>query len=255
MSDAEEKKALVIVPTYNEIDNVERMIDTVLALPRRMDILIVDDGSPDGTGAAVKRRFGSNERVFLIEREGKQGLGTAYIVGFKFALEKGYPYIMEMDCDFSHNPNDLPRLLDAAANYDLVIGSRYIQGVNVVNWPLSRLLLSVAASYYTRLITGMPIRDTTAGFKCYRRVVLESIDLDAVGSNGYSFQIEMHYKTWKKRFRIKEIPITFIDRADGVSKMGRSIVREAMYVVWHLRFPWLFPGKRKRAPKAGASES
>jgi len=241
-------KALVIIPTYNEIDNVVSMINTVLALPRPIDVLIVDDSSPDGTGRAVKETFESNEHVSLIEREGKMGLGTAYVRGFKFAIEKGYEFIMEMDCDFSHNPNDLVRLLDTAASYDLVIGSRYIQGVNVVNWPLRRLLLSLGASLYTRLITGMPIKDPTAGFKCYRRVVLETIDLDDIDSNGYSFQIEMHHKAWKKRFRVKEIPITFTDRVDGVSKMGKDIVREAMRVVWKLRFPWLFPKKRKASP-------
>jgi len=229
-------KAIVIIPTYNEIDNIERMINTVLNLARPIDVLIVDDGSPDGTGKFVKDNFGSNNRVHLIERSGKLGLGTAYVAGFKYVLDRDYEYIMEMDCDFSHNPQDLVRFVDTIKDYDLVIGSRYIQGVNVVNWPLRRLILSMGASLYTRLITGMPIKDTTAGFKCFRRVVLETIDLESIHSNGYSFQIEMHYKTWLANFRIKEIPITFTDRIDGVSKMGKNIVKEAMLMVWKLRY-------------------
>lgn len=232
----QDHKAIVIIPTYNEIDNIERMINTVLNLSKPIDILIVDDGSPDGTGHLVKDKFGTNSRVHLVERSGKLGLGTAYVTGFKYVLEKGYDYIMEMDCDFSHNPQDLVRFVDAIKDYDLVIGSRYIQGVNVVNWPLRRLILSMGASLYTRLITGMPIKDTTSGFKCFRRVVLETIDLESIHSNGYSFQIEMHYKTWLSNFRIKEIPITFTDRIDGVSKMGQHIVKEAMIMVWKLRY-------------------
>jgi len=241
-----DKKALVVIPTYNEIDNVGKMIRTILALPRTIDVLIVDDHSPDGTAEAVKQSFGGDGRVSLLEREGKQGLGTAYVAGFKFALTHDYDFIMEMDCDFSHNPRDLVQLLDAATEYDLVIGSRYIQGVNVINWPLKRLLLSLCASLYTRCITGMPLKDPTSGFKCYRRVVLEALDLDAIRSNGYSFQIETHYRTWQKRFRIKEIPIVFTDRVDGISKMGKEIVREAMFMVWTLRFPWLGHLKRSR---------
>jgi dolichol-phosphate mannosyltransferase len=244
-SPQQEKKALVVIPTYNEIDNVERMIRTVLGLPRAIDVLIVDDNSPDGTAEAVKRSFGDNDRVSLLEREGKQGLGTAYVAGFKFALERDYAYVLEMDCDFSHNPHDLVKLLDAAGSYDLAVGSRYIRGVNVVNWPLNRLLLSLCASLYTRVITGLPLKDPTSGFKCYRRAVLEAIDLDTIRSNGYSFQIEMHYRTWQKHFRIKEVPIVFTERVDGVSKMGKEIVREAIYIVWTLRFPWLAKGRAK----------
>lgn len=235
-----DKKSIVIIPTYNEIDNIEKMINTVLSLPKRIDILIVDDGSPDGTGILVKEKFNDSDRVFLIERSGKLGLGTAYVTGFEFCLEKEYEFIMEMDCDFSHNPKDLVRLLHEVEHYDLVIGSRYIQGVNVVNWPLRRLILSMGASLYTRIVTGMPIKDATSGFKCFRKVVLENIDLKSIHSNGYSFQIEMHYKAWKKRFRIKEMPITFTDRIDGVSKMGGHIVREAILMVWKLRFPKIF---------------
>lgn len=241
---ARSEKALVIIPTYNEIENVSKMIETVLALPEQPDVLIVDDNSPDGTGAQVKEIAKIRDKIHLIERSGKLGLGTAYIEGFKFALKNGYGLIIEMDCDFSHDPKDISRLLKEIENYDLVIGSRYIQGVNVVNWPLKRLLLSIGASFYTRIITGMPLKDATSGFKCFRRKVIESIDLDNIHSNGYSFQIEMHFKTWKKKFRIKEMPIIFTDRIDGHSKMGKAIVREAVLMVWKLRFPFL-QGKKK----------
>ncbi|PID27200.1 MAG: dolichyl-phosphate beta-D-mannosyltransferase [Candidatus Cloacimonadota bacterium] len=234
------EKSIVIIPTYNEIDNIEKMIQKVLSLKSKIDILIIDDNSPDGTGQFVEDNYNNENRVHLVRREGKLGLGTAYVTGFKYALERGYDYIMEMDCDFSHNPDDLEKLLEEIKDYDLVIGSRYIQGVNVINWPLSRLLLSIGASIYTRLVTGMPIRDTTSGFKCFRKVVLESIDLDSIRSNGYGFQIEMHYKTWLKKFRIKEHSITFTDRVDGVSKMDGNIVKEAIFMVWKLRFPKLF---------------
>ncbi len=242
-ADARSEKTLVIIPTYNEIENVSRMIEAVLSLPEKPDILIVDDNSPDGTGTLVKEITGKNNKVHLIGRSGKLGLGTAYIEGFRFALKNGYDYIIEMDCDFSHDPKDISRLLSEIKDYDLVIGSRYIQGVNVVNWPLKRLLLSIGASFYTRIITGMPLRDATSGFKCFRRNVIESIDLGKIHSNGYSFQIEMHFKTWKKKFRIKEIPIIFTDRIDGHSKMGKAIVREAVLMVWKLRFPFLFSKK------------
>jgi len=242
-TDAGSEKALVIIPTYNEIENVEKMIGTVTGLPESPDILVVDDNSPDGTGGKVKEIAAKNKNVHLIERAGKLGLGTAYIEGFRFALENDYDLIIEMDCDFSHDPKDISRLLKEIANYDLVIGSRYIQGVNVVNWPLKRLLLSIGASFYTRIITGMPLKDATSGFKCFRRKVIESIDLNNIHSNGYSFQIEMHFRTWKKDFRIKEMPIIFTDRVDGHSKMGKAIVREAILMVWKLRFPFLF-GKK-----------
>ncbi|MBU4487109.1 MAG: polyprenol monophosphomannose synthase [Candidatus Delongbacteria bacterium] len=219
------------------------MIETVLSLPECPDILIVDDNSPDGTGLKAKEILETKEKVHLIERSGKLGLGTAYIEGFKFALKNGYDYIIEMDCDFSHDPKDISRLLKEIENYDLVIGSRYVQGVNVVNWPLKRLLLSIGASLYTRIITGMPLKDATSGFKCFRKKVIEAIDLDKIHSNGYSFQIEMHYKTWKNKFRIKEMPIIFTDRIDGHSKMGKAIVREAVFMVWKLRFPFLIKNK------------
>jgi len=242
-TDAKSKNTLVIIPTYNEIENVSRMIDTVLALPEQPDILIVDDNSPDGTGAEVKKITVENKKVNLLQRSGKLGLGTAYIEGFKFALKNGYDYIIEMDCDFSHDPKDISRLLKEIDNFDLVIGSRYIQGVNVVNWPLKRLILSMGASLYTRIITGMPLKDATSGFKCFRKEVIQSIDLEKIHSNGYSFQIEMHYKTWRKKFRIKEMPIVFTDRIDGHSKMGKAIVREAIFMVWKLRFPFLIKNK------------
>jgi dolichol-phosphate mannosyltransferase len=243
VQDAGSEKALVIIPTYNEIENVERMIAVVTDLPESPDILIVDDNSPDGTGKKVREIALTNKNVRLIERSGKLGLGTAYIEGFKFALNGGYDLILEMDCDFSHDPKDISRLLKEIRDFDLVIGSRYIQGVNVVNWPLKRLLLSIGASFYTRIITGMPLKDATSGFKCFRRKVIESIDLDNIHSNGYSFQIEMHFRTWKKDFRIKEMPIIFTDRIDGHSKMGKAIVREAILMVWKLRFPFFF-GKK-----------
>lgn len=234
------KNSLVIIPTYNEIENVGRMIDTVLDLDKNIHILIVDDNSPDKTGDFVNERYEKDDRVNIIERAGKLGLGTAYIEGFKFALEKKYDYIIEMDCDFSHDPKDVLRLLKEAEENDLVIGSRYIQGVNVVNWPLRRLILSMGASLYTRIITGMPVKDATSGFKCFNRKVIEAIELEKIHSNGYSFQIEMHFRTWKKGFRIKEIPIIFTDRIDGISKMGKHIVKEAIFMVWKLRFPKLF---------------
>ncbi len=231
------------------------MIETVMGLEKEIDILIVDDNSPDGTADVVQEKMEEYpNRVFLKKRKGKLGLGTAYIEGFKYALSKDYEYIMEMDCDFSHNPQNLVSFLETIAHYDLVIGSRYIQGVNVVNWPLSRLILSLGASLYTRIITGMPIKDPTAGFKCFRRVVLETIDLDAIRSNGYSFQIEMHYNAFKNKFRIKEIPIIFTDRIDGVSKMNSSIVKEAIFMVWKLRFPWLASKKKKKTNKKVTKE-
>ncbi|MDA3838853.1 MAG: polyprenol monophosphomannose synthase [Candidatus Delongbacteria bacterium] len=240
-----QNEILVIIPTYNEIENVEKMINTVLNLDNKIDILIVDDNSPDKTGEFVKAEYSKEKRVNLIERAGKLGLGTAYIEGFKFALEQNYEFIIEMDCDFSHNPKDILRLLEAVEGNDLVIGSRYIQGVNVVNWPLRRLILSMGASLYTRIITGMPIKDATSGFKCFKRKVIEAIKLDEIHSNGYSFQIEMHYRSWEKGFKIKEIPIVFTDRIDGISKMGKHIVKEAIFMVWKLRFPKLF-GKTKK---------
>ena len=229
-------KALVIIPTYNEIENIERMLRTVLSLREDLDILIMDDGSPDGTGNVVKGMQLEDPRIHLIERPGKMGLGSAYVTGFKFALKEGYDFILEMDADFSHNPQDILRLLEAAQKHDLVIGSRYCQGVNIINWPIKRLLISYFASKYVRLITGMPIKDPTGGFKCFNRKVLEAIDLSKILSDGYAFQIEMNFRAWSKGFRVKEIPIVFTERLNGVSKMSRHIVWEAAWMVWHLQF-------------------
>ena len=229
-------KALVIVPTYNERENIDRLIDAVFAnnIPE-LDILIVDDNSPDGTGEMVRDLGLKDPRIRLLSREKKMGLGTAYVAGFKYALEHGYDYIIEMDADFSHDPKELPNLIKAAGEYDLVMGSRYVNGVNVINWPLSRLLLSMGASLYTRIITGLPLHDCTSGFKCFNRRVLENIDLDRVESDGYSFQIEMSYKAWKKGFTLGEIPIIFLDRRAGISKMSKRILREAIWMVWKLK--------------------
>jgi dolichol-phosphate mannosyltransferase len=234
------KRCLVIIPTYNEADNLPRLLPTVLSLGDHFNILIVDDGSPDGTGKMVKEMQKTEPRIHLIERPGKMGLGTAYVAGFKYAIANGFDFVFEMDADFSHDPNELPRMLEKAENCDLVIGSRYIQGVNVVNWPMKRLLLSYFANVYTRVITGMPVRDATGGFKCFRRQVLESIDLDLIHSNGYSFQIEMNFKTWRQGYRICEIPIVFVDRRIGVSKMSKHIVYEAVWMVWRLKIRSLF---------------
>jgi len=230
------QRALVVMPTYNETENISRIIPEVLRQSPQIDILVVDDNSPDGTAQQVEELQKKNgNRIYLIKRPEKMGLGTAYVAGFKFALEKDYDFVFEMDADLSHDPNVLPRFLEAIQNADLVLGSRYVTGVNVINWPLRRLLLSYGASFYTRLITGMPVKDPTGGFKCFRRKVLETIDLDKIHSNGYSFQIEMSFRAWRKGFRIKEIPIVFTDRVDGKSKMSPQIVREAIWVVWKLK--------------------
>ncbi len=234
------KKAIVIIPTYNEMMNIEKMIHTVIELYPNIHVLVVDDNSPDGTGDFVKAKSKDDERIHVLQREGKMGLGTAYVAGFRYILERDYDYALQMDADFSHDPKDIGNLLKAIEENDLVIGSRYIQGVNVINWPMSRLLLSYFASIYTRVITGMPVMDATGGFKCFRREVLEKIDLDKIKANGYSFQIEMNFKTYKLGFRIKEMPIVFTDRVDGVSKMSKKIVREAVTMVWKLRFRAIF---------------
>ncbi len=228
-------KSLVIIPTYNEKENLEKIVREILKTDDSLNILVVDDNSPDGTGAIADRIASNNNKVFVLHRAGKMGLGQAYIAGFKHALEKGYDYIFEMDADFSHDPKYLPDFLSKIKEADLVIGSRYINGVNVINWPMSRLLLSYYANIYARWVTGLPLKDSTGGFKCYRRRVLESIDLDQVRSNGYSFQIEMSFRAWKKGFKIKEIPIIFVDRREGKSKMSQKIVREAVWMVWRLR--------------------
>jgi dolichol-phosphate mannosyltransferase len=235
-------RALVIVPTYNERENIGRLIESTLAQDARIDMLIVDDGSPDGTGALVDEIVAVNSRVHALHRPRKMGLGTAYIAGFKWALERDYEYMLEMDADFSHDPAHLPQFLEAVKEADLVLGSRYQHGrVTVVNWPISRLILSYSANAYARAITGLPLWDATGGFKCFRRVVLESINLDDVRSNGYAFQIEMSFRAWKRRFRLKEIRIVFVDRTEGTSKMSKSIVREAVWMVWRLRW-WAFRG-------------
>jgi len=227
--------ALVIIPTYNEIENIYEIIPAVLEQDERLELLIVDDNSPDGTSAAVEEIQKHENRVHLIKRAGKMGLGSAYLTGFKFGLDMGYEYIFEMDADFSHDPAMLPVLLKRAEENDLVIGSRYVHGINVVNWPLSRLILSWGASKYVRIITGMKVKDPTGGFKCFHRRVLESINFDEVLSDGYSFQVEMNYRTWCKKFRIEEVPIVFTDRREGQSKMSKKIIREAIFMVWKLK--------------------
>lgn len=229
------KRALVIFPTYNEKENIENIVSQVLEVDPRISVLIVDDNSPDGTGDIVDRMAAENDRIFVEHRAGKLGLGTAYIHGFKWAIDKKFDYIFEMDADFSHNPIYLKDFLVAIKEYDLVLGSRYIRGVNVVNWPMSRLLLSYFANVYSRLVTGLPVRDATGGFKCFRREVLEAIELDKVKSNGYTFQIEMTMRAKVRGFSIKEIPIIFADRELGTSKMSKKIVREAIWMVWWLR--------------------
>lgn len=239
--------SVIIIPTYNEKENIEKMIRVLMALEHSFDVLVVDDGSPDGTAAIVKRLMSEfDDRVFIIERSGKLGLGTAYITGFKWALKQGYEFIFEMDADFSHNPDDVPLLYEACAKdgYDLSIGSRYVTGVNVVNWPMGRVLMSYFASKYVRFVTGLPVYDTTAGFNCYRRSVLETIDLDSIRFKGYAFQIEMKFTTYKCGFKIKEVPVIFVNRVLGESKMSGGIFSEALFGViklkwgsWFRRYP------------------
>jgi dolichol-phosphate mannosyltransferase len=241
-SEPARERALVIVPTYNERENIRRLVDAVLRQDGRIEMLIVDDGSPDGTGQIVAELERADARVHLLERPRKMGLGTAYIAGFRWALERDYQYVLEMDADFSHDPAHLPQFLRAIQDADLVLGSRYQQGrVTVVNWPIGRLLLSYAANLYARGVTGLPVWDATGGFKCFRRTVLEAIDFAHVRSNGYAFQIEMSFRAWKRSFRIVEIPIVFVDRTEGTSKMSKSIVREAIWMVWRLRW-WAIRG-------------
>ena len=234
--------ALVIIPTYNEIENISKMLDTVMNLNEGFDVLIVDDGSPDGTAQVVREKMDAfGGRIHLEERTGKLGLGTAYIHGFKWALVRGYEYIFEMDCDFSHDPNDLARLKKACEEgADLSIGSRYVKGVNVVNWPMSRVLLSYFASVYVRFITGMPIQDATAGFKCYKRATLEGINFDKIHFVGYAFQIEMKFKVWQRKMSIVEVPVIFTDRTEGQSKMSSGIIKEAIFGVIKLKLWSLF---------------
>lgn len=231
--------SIVIIPTYNEKENIEKIIRAVFGLEKQFDILVIDDGSPDGTATIVKRLISDEfgERLNIVERSGKLGLGTAYIAGFKWALERNYEYVFEMDADFSHNPNDLPRLYAACHDEggDVSVGSRYITGVNVVNWPMSRVLMSYFASKYVRFVTGIPVHDTTAGFVCYKRQVLESIDLDNIRFKGYAFQIEMKYTAYKKGFKVKEVPVIFVNRREGTSKMSGGIFSEALFGVIRLR--------------------
>jgi len=231
------ERALVIVPTYNERENIARLIENVLAQDPRLDMLIVDDGSPDGTADIVDGIIARTGRVNILRRPRKMGLGTAYVAGFRWALERGYDFVFEMDADFSHDPQQLPEFLAAIQSADLVLGSRYRDGkVSVINWPIARLILSYFANVYARRVTGLQVWDATGGFKCFRRSVLEAIDLNKVRSNGYAFQIEMSYRALKRGFKIVEIPIVFVDRTEGTSKMSKTIVREAVWMVWRLRW-------------------
>lgn len=235
-------KNLVVIPTYNECENIRDIIKVTRVISPLFDVLVVDDGSPDGTAKIVKEEMEKTpDRVYLIEREGKLGLGTAYITGFKWALEKGYDYICEMDADFSHDPNDLVRLHAACVDgADVAIGSRYVTGVNVVNWPMGRVLMSYFASFYVRIITGMPFRDSTAGFKCYSRKVFDKLDLNKIHFIGYAFQIEMKFNAWKHGFKIVEVPIIFTDRTKGTSKMSKGIFKEAVFGVLQMKIKSLF---------------
>ena len=236
-----DKRGLVITPTFNERENIERLVPAILATDPRLDILIVDDASPDGTGELADRLAAADPRVHVLHRPGKRGLGTAYLAGFRWGLEHGYEWLFQMDADFSHDPAHLPQFLEALQRHDVVLGSRYLRGrVTVVNWPIARLLLSYFANVYARWVTGLPVADATGGFKAFRRDVLASIELDRVESGGYAFQIEMTLRAWKKGFRIVEVPIVFVDRTTGESKMSKRIIREAVWKVWKLRFLALF---------------
>jgi dolichol-phosphate mannosyltransferase len=238
-------KTLVIVPTYNERDNLPTLADRLLKLPVAVDLLVVDDNSPDGTGKLADELATRHPSIHVLHREKKEGLGRAYCAGFAWALENGYDFIMEMDGDFSHNPDDIPKFLEAIRDADLVLGSRYCNGIRVINWPLRRLMLSKSAALYVRIITGMPFTDPTGGYKCFRRATLEACDLNQVRSNGYSFQIEMTHKVWRQGMRVAEVPIIFTDRFRGTSKMSRNIVREALLMVWRL----LFQNGLRRRPR------
>ena len=237
---------LIVVPTYNERENLSRLAQRLLTLPARVDLLVVDDGSPDGTGKLADELAGKHPEIHVLHRTGKNGLGRAYIAGFKWALERGYEFIFEMDGDFSHNPDDVPVFLEAARNADLVLGSRYVDGIRVINWPLKRLMLSRCAGKYVKLVTGMPFTDPTGGYKCFRRRALQAINLDGIRSNGYSFQIEMTHKLWRRGFKIVEVPIIFTERTVGRSKMAGHIVSEAFWMVWRL----LLQNGLRRSPRA-----
>lgn len=236
-----EERGLVIIPTYNERDNLPRLLPMVLQQDRRLEVLIIDDASPDGSGAMADQIARENPRVHVLHRAGKLGLGTAYIAGFRWGIERGYHWLFEMDADFSHDPTHLPQFIQALAEHDVVLGSRYLEGrVTVINWPIGRLLLSYYANVYARTVTGLPVADSTSGFKAFRRQVLEAIPLQRVESEGYAFQIEMSFRAWKRGFRICEIPIVFVDRTLGESKMSKKIIREAVWRVWKLRLLDLF---------------
>lgn len=228
-------KTLIIIPTYNENKNIQPLVNEILAIESRIEILVVDDNSPDGTGEIAQKLSEQFQRVHVLHRTKKMGLGSAYIAGFKYALSKDYDLIFEMDADFSHDPKYLPDFLEKIQKYDVVIGSRYVKGVNVVNWPMHRLLLSYCANIYARAVTGLPIKDATGGYKCFRRKVLEALDLDNLSAKGYGFQIEITFKCWRKGFSLSEIPIIFVERSAGKTKMSRAIILEAIWVVWKLR--------------------
>jgi dolichol-phosphate mannosyltransferase len=233
-------RPLVIIPTYNEAQNLPLIVPAILRQDQRLEVLVVDDNSPDGTGDLADRMASTRPRVHVLHRQAKEGLGRAYIAGFKWALQRDFDAVFEMDADFSHDPSFLPEFLGRIEDADVVLGSRYATGVNVINWPISRLLLSLGANLYARIITGLPLTDSTGGFKCFRRAVLEAVDLDAIRSNGYAFQIEMSFRAWRRGFRLVEIPIIFHDRVEGQSKMSRRIVREAIWMVWWLRLQRIF---------------
>jgi len=238
-------QTLIIVPTYNERDNLPRMAQKLLSLPANVDVLVVDDNSPDGTGKIADELAAKDPRIHVLHRAGKEGLGRAYVAGFKWALTQGYEFIFEMDCDFSHNPDDISAFLEAAKDADLVLGSRYVGGIRVINWPLGRLMLSRFAGKYVAFVTGMPFTDPTGGYKCFRRRALQALNLDGIHSNGYSFQIELTHRLWRQGYRIVEVPIIFTERTQGHSKMAGGIVNEAFWLVWRL---WLQNGLR-RSPR------
>jgi dolichol-phosphate mannosyltransferase len=241
---------LIVMPTYNERENLPRMVARLLALPVKVDLLVVDDNSPDGTGKLADELAAKHPEVHVLHRLEKNGLGRAYLAGFKWALERNYEFIFEMDGDFSHNPDDVPAFLEAAQQADLVLGSRYMNGIRIINWPLSRLMLSKGAAFYVRVITGMPITDPTGGYKCFRRAALQALNLDAVHSNGYSFQIELTHKLWRQGYRVAEVPIIFTERVEGHSKMSGHIVSEALFMVWRL----FFQNGCRRSPRVRRSQ-
>lgn len=233
-------KSLIIVPTYNELENIQRLLPELMALDPDIRVLVVDDNSPDGTGRLADELAAENERISVLHRPEKLGLGSAYVAGFKYAIQQDVDCVFEMDADFSHDPAMITKFIEEIASCDVVIGSRYISGINVVNWPMSRLLLSYFANIYTRVVTGMTIRDTTSGYKCFRREVLQNIELDDVRSDGYAFQIEMNFRCWRKGYRVREIPIIFVDRRSGTSKLSQGVINEAVWIVWWLRLQRMF---------------